>query len=190
MRAFFASLKRSLIILAIFMLVLGIAYPVLVWGVGQLLFPKEANGSLLYYKDGKVIGSKLIGQNFTKPEYFHPRPSSAAYDASHSSASDFGPTSKAFITALEQRVSAYRKENNLGPSIIIPADAVTASGSGLDPDISVANALLQAGRIAAQRGLSEKEVKDLIEKYKESPTFGLFGTDRVNVLVLNLALDK
>jgi K+-transporting ATPase ATPase C chain len=193
MRAFFASLKPSLIILTILTLVLGIGYPFLMWGVGQLLFPKEVQGSLFYYKDGKVIGSELIGQNFRRPEYFHPRPSSAGnagYDASNSSASNFGPTSKAFIKALEGRVGQYRKENNLAPSVIIPADAVTGSGSGLDPHISIANALLQAGRVAGQRGLAEREVKDLIEKYKERPTFGLFGTERVNVLVLNLALDK
>jgi K+-transporting ATPase ATPase C chain len=172
---------------------LGVIYPLFVYGVGQLFFREKANGSLFVYHDGKVIGSECIGQNFLKPEYFHPRPSSAGangYDAAHSSGSNFGPTSQKLTDAMKQRVSAYRSENKLGIDVIIPMDAVTSSGSGLDPHIGIANALLQVSRIAAARNLPEQKVKDLIKEYKEGPTWGLFGEARVNVLKVNLALDK
>lgn len=190
MKTFLASLKPATISLLILTFLLGIVYPVFMYGVGQLFFHKKANGTLIYDRNGKVLGSEWIGQNFTKPEYFHPRPSSAGekgYDAAASSGSNLGPTSQKLADALKQRVSDYRSENELSSDILISADAVTASGSGLDPHISVANALLQAARVAQKRNISEKDVKKLIAEYTEK---GLLGKARVNVLRLNLALDK
>lgn len=193
MKTFFSSLKPAFISLAFLTFLLGIIYPLFIYGIGQLFFPREANGSLLFYQNGKVLGSEWIGQNFTKPEYFHPRPSNAGnkgYDAANSSGSNLGPTSQKLVDALHQHVNHYRSENKLATDITIPADAVTSSGSGLDPHISIANALLQIPRIAAVRNLSEKELKNLVEEYREKATWGIFGENRVNVLLLNLALDK
>src|SRR5450759_1245020 len=132
-------------------------YPAIVWGIAQGLFHSQANGSLVSVK-GQVIGSSLLGQQFAGPGYFHPRPSAAGdgYDAANSSGSNLGPTSQKLITAAKERVDAYRAENNLAPGVLIPVDAVTASASGLDPHISVKNALLQARRVAEARGLGEE----------------------------------
>jgi K+-transporting ATPase ATPase C chain len=193
MRAFFVSLKPALISLILLTLLLGIIYPLFMYGVGQLFFHRKANGTLFYYQNGKVLGSEWIAQGFTKPEYFHPRPSSAGdkgYDAANSSGSNLGPTSQKLADALKQRAGAYRSENKLSSDTPIPADAVTTSGSGLDPHISVTNALLQASRVASARSLAEGDVRDLIAKYTEGPTLGLFGESRINVLRVNLALDK
>jgi K+-transporting ATPase ATPase C chain len=192
MREFFASLKPAIITLALMTLLLGILYPLFMCGVGHLFFHKNASGSLFFHQDGSPLGSKWIAQGFTKPEYFHPRPSSAGsgYDATSSSGSNLGPTSQKLSDALTQRAQAYRSENNLSSDTPIPADAVTASGSGLDPHISVANALLQASRVAAARGLSETALKNLIQEYTEGPSLWLFGEARINVLRINLALDK
>ncbi len=169
----------------------GILYPGIVTGLCQLLFRQQANGSLIA-KNGKVVGSSLVGQNFTKPEYFHPRPSAAGsdgYDASSSSGSNLGPTSRQLIDRVKGDTKKFRKENPdyQGP---IPADIVTASGSGLDPHISPASAYAQAFRVAKVRGISVDQVNQLIAQYTNSPTFGLLGDVRVNVLQLNLALDQ
>ncbi len=174
-----------------FTIVLGIAYPLAITGISQLLFPKQANGSLITVGD-KVIGSELIGQNFTKPEYFHPRPSAAGtngYDATASGGSNWGPTNQKLIDRVKGSVEQFRKENPdyTGP---IPADLVTASGSGLDPHISPASAQAQAARVAKARGMAVEQVNDLIARFTEPPSLGLFGEPRVNVLNLNLALDQ
>jgi K+-transporting ATPase ATPase C chain len=193
MKTFIDSLKKGFVITAFLTLILGIGYPLLICGIGKLFFHQETNGSLLYYKDGKVIGSDLIGQNFTKPHYFHPRPSAAGdkgYDAENSSGSNLGPTSKKLISALDNRIQSYRSENALSPNIKIPADAVTSSGSGLDPHISVDNALLQAPRIATARKLPLATVKKLIEDSIDKPSWGFLGEDRINVLRINLELDN
>ena len=165
-------------------------YPALVWAVAQGLFHSQANGSLVSVK-GQVIGSSLLGQQFAGPGYFHPRPSAAGdgYDAANSSGSNLGPTSQKLIAAVKERVAAYRAENNLAPGVLIPVDAVTASASGLDPHISVKNALLQAGRVAKARGVGEEALQKKIVSHTEGRDLGIFGEPRVNVLMLNLDLD-
>lgn len=192
MKSFFSSLKPALIALTLLTLLLGVVYPLFMYGVGQLFFREKANGSLFYYQNGQVIGSEWIGQNFTKPEYFHPRPSSAGngYDASNSSGSNLGPTAQKLSDALTQRAQAYRKENGLAADTPLPADSVTASASGLDPHIGKQNAMLQASRVASARDLPVERVYALIEEYTEGATWGLLGEARINVLRINLALDK
>jgi K+-transporting ATPase ATPase C chain len=179
----------SIATLSLAILLCGI-YPAVVWLVAQGLFPAQANGSLISVK-GQVIGSSLLAQRFDGPGYFHPRPSAAGngYDAASSGGSNLGPTSQKLIDAVKERISAYRAENNPEPGISIPADAVTASGSGLDPHISVKNALLQAGRVARNRGLGEETVRKMINSRTEGRYLGIIGEPRVNVLMLNLDLD-
>ena len=185
-------IRTSFVSLAALTILFGVIYPMFMWVIGQIFFRSEANGSLVY-KEGKVIGSELIGQNFSNAGYFHPRPSSAGdhgYDAANSSGSNLGPTSKKLIDAIVLRATAYRAENGLDPSTPLPADAVTSSGSGLDPHISVENAILQANRVAQARKLPKDDIIKIIKENTEAPEFGLFGEPRVNVLLLNLNLDK
>jgi K+-transporting ATPase ATPase C chain len=166
-------------------------YPLIVWGVAQMLFPEKANGTMIV-RDGKTIGSELLAQNFTGPNYFHPRPSAAGdvgYDATSSGGSNLGPTSKKLIDSVKERVEAYRAENNLLPTVPVPADAVTASASGMDPHVSVKNALIQAGRVARARGMSEDAVLVKVKAHIEARGLGILGEPRVNVLTLNLYLD-
>lgn len=165
-------------------------YPVAVWAVGQGLFSDKANGSLVRF-NGKVVGSALIAQGFAGPAYFHPRPSAAGqgYDAVHSGGTNLGPTSKKLIEDVKQRVAVYRAENGLSSDTPVPADAVMSSASGLDPHISVRNALLQATRVAKARGIGEKDVLAKVETHTEGRTLGFLGESRVNVLMLNLSLD-
>lgn len=184
-------MKRSLIAMLLFTFLLGICYPFFVFLIGQLLFHKEANGTLLH-RNGKIIGSHWIGQNFTSSHYFHPRPSKAGdkgYDAANSAGSNLGPTSQKLIDAVKNRIEAYRIENHLPSNAPLPIDAVTASGSGLDPHISLENALLQLPRVAAARGLAEDRVKQLILAHTFPSFLGFIGEKRVHVLELNLALD-
>ena len=191
---------RPAIVMMIVMTVLtGLAYPLAMTGVAQLAFPHQANGSLIE-KDKKVIGSLLIGQNFTKPEYFHGRPSAtsdtdpndssktvpAPYNAANSSGSNAGPTSKALIERVQADVEKLKAEN---PTAAIPVDLVTTSASGLDPDISPAAAMFQVPRVAKARNLDEAQVRRLVQLHTEVPTFGIIGEPRINVLQLNLALD-
>ncbi len=165
-------------------------YPVAVWAVGQGLFSDKANGSMVRF-NGKVIGSALIAQGFAGQAYFHPRPSAAGqgYDAVHSGGTNLGPTSKKLIEDVKQRVADYRSENGLSSDMPVPADAVMSSASGLDPHISVRNALLQAARVAKARGIGEKDVLAKVEAHTEGRTLGFLGESRVNVLTLNLSLD-
>lgn len=167
-------------------------YPLIVFGIGQAAFQDKANGSLIVEKDGTVRGSKLLGQGFTAEKYFHPRPSAAGngYDAANSSGSNLGPTSQKLNDAIKDRIAAYRAENGLKGTDSIPADAVTASGSGLDPHISLRNAGLQAPRVGKARGLSEDKVRELIKQNTDSADLGVLGEAGVNVVRLNLALDK
>jgi K+-transporting ATPase ATPase C chain len=169
----------------------GLIYPGIVTGLCRIFFRQQADGSLIL-RDGRVIGSSLIGQSFNRPEYFHPRPSAAGndgYDASSSGGSNLGPTSRRLFDRVRSDVDMFRKENPAfhGP---IPEDIVTASGSGLDPHISPASARAQAFRVARFRGISIDQANQLIDQYTEAPTFGFLGDARVNVLQLNLALDR
>jgi len=167
-------------------------YPLVVFGVAQTVFRDKANGSLIVDKDGTVRGSKLLGQQFAADKYFHPRPSAAGngYDATSSGGSNLGPTSQKLNDAIKDRIEAYRKENGLKETDPVPADAVTASGSGLDPNISLRNADLQAPRVAKTRALSEDKVRALIQQNTDGADLGILGDARVNVLKLNIALDE
>jgi len=175
--------------LALALLVSGI-YPVLVWGASQI-FARRASGSLVE-EQGKVVGSELIGQNFTSDKYFIPRPSAAGtgYDAANSGVTNLGPLSQKLVDAVKERVADYRKRNGLDDTTPVPADAVLASSSGLDPHISVKNAMLQAPRVAKARGMREGIVRHFVEQHTEGRDLGFLGEPRVNVLLLNLALDQ
>jgi K+-transporting ATPase ATPase C chain len=190
MKDLVAELRASIAATLLLAVLCGGIYPVVVWAVGQGMFPDKANGSLVRF-NGKVVGSALIGQGFAGPAYFHPRPSAAGngYDAVHSGGTNLGPTSKMLIEDVKQRVAEYRAGNVLSPGTLVPADAVTSSASGLDPHISVRNASLQAARVAKARGIGEKEVLAKIEAHTEGRSLGLLGEPRVNVLTLNLSLD-
>jgi K+-transporting ATPase ATPase C chain len=182
--------KRAILTtLALAVLLCGV-YPAIVWGIGQIGFFSRANGSLVL-QDGRIIGSRLIAQGFTGPRYFHPRPSAAGqgYDAANSGASNLGPLSKKLVDQVTERIAAYRAENGIAPFVKIPADAVTASASGLDPQISLGNAKLQSARVAGARGISEVAVQILIQNHIDGPDLGFLGEPGVNVLELNLALD-
>jgi len=185
------QIRPALTMLVILTLLTGLAYPLAVTGLAQLFFPDQANGSLIV-RDGKVIGSQLIGQYFDKPEYFWPRPSATMpfpYNAAASGGSNLGPTNPALIEAVKARVAALRAADP-GNELPIPVDLVTASGSGLDPHISPAAALYQLKRVARTRGLDENTVQTLVTHHTEGRQFGLLGERRVNVLLLNLALDS
>ncbi len=167
-------------------------YPLIVYGIGQAAFHDKANGSLIVDAGGTVRGSALLGQQFTGDKYFNSRPSAAGngYDGLNSSGSNLGPTSQKLNDAIKDRIADYRKQNGLKDTDPVPADAVTASGSGLDPHISPANAALQLPRVARARGLTEARVQELVNQYTEGPDLGLLGEPGVNVLKLNLALDQ
>lgn len=184
--------RTAVLMIIALTIVTGIIYPLVMTGLAQVLFPYQANGSLVKDSSGNVIGSAILGQNFADPKYFHPRPSAAGkdgYDPTSSGGSNLGPTNQKLIDAVQQRAVAYRQENGLAPDAQVPVDAVTASASGLDPDISPANAYLQAARVAKARGLSASQVKVLIDQSTQGRTLGILGEPRMNVLELNLALD-
>lgn len=180
-----ASFRASLVLLMLFTVLLGVVYPLTMTGIGQTLFPYQANGSQIV-RDGKVIGSELIGQSFSRPDYFWGRPSAAGkgYDARSSSGSNLGPSSQALADRIKAEAARYG-----GDPSKIPADLLTASGSGLDPDISPAAARFQIARVAAARGLQPAQVAALVENTIQYPPLGVLGEPRVNVLKLNLALD-
>jgi potassium-transporting ATPase KdpC subunit len=190
MKIWLSELRTSFrAVLALAVLVCGI-YPASVWLINQALFPAESGGSLIR-RDGRVVGSRLIAQAFNESRYFHPRPSAAGhgYDASYSGGTNLGPTSKMLIETVGRRAELYREENALPRNALVPADAVTSSGSGLDPHISPENARLQAGRVAGARGISKEKILELVKSCTEDRTLGILGQPRVNVIRLNLALD-
>jgi K+-transporting ATPase ATPase C chain len=202
------QLKPAIISVFVFTALCGFVFPFVITGLTQVIFPHQANGSLIE-RAGKVIGSELIGQTFSRPEYFHPRPSAAGsgYDGANSSGTNLGPTSDKLINGIHRKLGdgtddpgnysgikdladAYRLENGLAKDAPVPADAVTRSSSGLDPHISPGNAALQVSRVAQARGLSRETVHHLVERATQGRTLGLLGEPRVNVLLLNLALDS
>jgi K+-transporting ATPase ATPase C chain len=196
------QLLPALLMTVVFTLILGIAYPLAVTAVAQVAFPDQADGSRVEV-GGKVVGSKLLGQTFTEPRYFHGRPSAAGAAASGakggdpqdlsqdiSSGSNWGPTNPDLLDAVKERATAYRKENGLARNAEVPVDAVTASGSGLDPHISVANARIQMRRVARERGLPVSQVQELVDDNTDGRALGFLGERGVNVLELNIALDR
>jgi potassium-transporting ATPase KdpC subunit len=191
MKDFFAETRAAILATLVLAVVCSGVYPLIVYGLGQTLFHDKANGSLIVDQSGTVRGSKLLGQNFTDPKYFHPRPSAAGngYDAANSSGSNLGPTSQKLKDTIKDRIAAYRSENGLNENQPVPADAVTASGSGLDPHISLQNAALQVPRVAKARGLSEDKARELVSKNTDGRDLAFLGEPGVNVLKLNLALD-
>jgi K+-transporting ATPase ATPase C chain len=191
MKTILLEIKTSVLATIVFVIVLCGLYPLVIYGAAQLFFPDKANGSLIEGKDRKLVGSELLGQMFTGEKYFHPRPSAAGtgYDATSSGGTNLGPTSQKLIDSVKSAVEQFRKENHLGPEVLIPADAVTSSGSGLDPHISPANAQLQIARVAQARGMDSAKVGTLVDKYTDHRQFGILGDPGVNVLKLNLALD-
>ncbi|WP_425059401.1 Potassium-transporting ATPase KdpC subunit [Sporomusa carbonis] len=182
---------NSLAMLVVMTILTGLIYPLAMTGLAQALFPRQANGSLII-NDGVVVGSSLIGQQFTKPEYFHGRPSAAGedgYDAADSAGSNLSATSSKLTSSVADRLAAVRSMNGLAKTDKIPADAVLASGSGLDPHISPDYASLQTARVAAARGLTVDQVRRLVDEHTTGRLLGIIGEPRVNVLQLNLALD-
>ncbi len=193
------EIRPAIIMILLMTALTGLAYPLAMTGVAQLVFPHQANGSLIE-KDGKVIGSILIGQSFTGPTYFHGRPSatvdtdpkdaaktvSAPYNAASSAGSNAGPTAKSLVGRVKEDVEKLKAEN---PALPVPIDLVTTSASGLDPDISIAAALFQVPRVARERKLDENELRQLVRRHTEPRLFGLIGEPRINVLQLNMALD-
>lgn len=192
MQALLSEIRGAAMATFVLALVCCGLYPLVVFGLAQIFFHDKANGSLIVNKDGTIRGSRLLGQEFSGEKYFHPRPSAAGkgYDAANSGGSNLGPTSKELHDAIKTRVEAYRKENGLQETDSVPADAVTASGSGLDPHISVRNAELQLPRVAKARGIREEKVRQLIGQNTDKQDLGVLGVPGVNVLMVNLALDS
>lgn len=188
------SIIRSILQTLVWSVIAGVAYPLLITIIAQVAFKDQANGSLVY-RDGKVIGSAWMAQQFTGSKYFWPRPSACSYGTgptgiTASSGSNLGPTSGALQTNVANNISAFISGNNLPSNTVVPADMVYASASGVDPHISPEAARLQVARVAISRGMKEDAVKELVEKFVEQPQWGFLGQERVNVLLLNVALDK
>lgn len=192
MKDFFSEIRAAILSTLVLAIVCCGFYPLIVFGISQTFFRDKANGSLIIDNNGTILGSRLLAQGFSDLKYFHPRPSAAGngYDAANSSGSNLGPTSQKLADAIKDRIEAYRKENGLIADQEVPADAVTASSSGLDPHISPRNADIQVPRVATARGLSETKVRELIQQNTEGRDLGILGDLGVNVLQLNVALDQ
>ena len=190
-RSFAQQCLPALTALVVLTVLCGLVFPLAVTGVAQAAFRDRADGSLIE-RNGEVVGSSLIGQQFSAPEYFHPRPSAAGagYDGAASSGSNLGPTNPDYLATVAERIEEYRRTNRLSPEVDVPADAVQASGSGLDPQISIANARLQAPRVAEERNLDLDDVLRLVDAHTQARPLGILGDPGVNVLELNLALDR
>jgi len=183
------EVKRGVLFTVVTMVLLGGGYHVVLWGIGQALFPSQAEGSLIRRSDGSVVGSRLIAQSFTRPEYFQPRPSAVDYNAASTGGSNYGPSNPDHLKAVQERLDAVTQREGASPGQV-PSEMVTASGGGLDPHIPPAAAALQAARVAGARGVPLERVQALIQSHTEAPTLGFLGRERINVLELNLALDE
>ena len=181
------ELKHGILFTVVTMVLLGGGYHVVLWGIGRAIFPEQADGSLIRRDDGTVAGSRLIAQKFTRPEYFHPRPSAVDYNAASTGGSNYGPSNPDHLKAVQERLDALTKQEGVAASQV-PSEMVTASGGGMDPHIPPAAAALQIPRVAAARGIPVTRVRELVDAHTESPTLGFLGRARVNVLELNLAL--
>ena len=189
----FKTILQSTIATLVLALICCGVYPFSVWALGQAIFSRQANGSLIRAANGEVVASALIGQSFSQPKYFHGRPSAAGdkgYDASNSSGSNLGPTNPKFADALKGNIDAFLKDNPTVKKGDVPTDAVTASASGLDPHVTPETAYAQVTRVAHARGISEDQIKALIQGHTEGPQFGVFGEPVVNIVLLNLSLDQ
>jgi len=191
MKALFSEIRSAVFATLVLAFICCGVYPLVVFGISQTFFQDKANGSLIVDANGTVRGSRLLGQEFADAKYFHPRPSAAGngYDAANSGGSNLGPTSRKLNDAIKERIAAYRAENGLSETEPVPADAVTASGSGLDPHISLQNAELQLSRVAKARGVSQDKLRDVVRQHTDGRDLGVLGEPGVNVLELNLALD-
>jgi K+-transporting ATPase ATPase C chain len=183
------ELKQGLLFTVVTMVLFGGAYHAVLWAVGRVVFPAQAEGSLIRRADGNVVGSSLIAQKFERPEYFHPRPSAVDYNAASTGGSNWGPSNPDHLAAVRERLDAIRATDGVSAEQV-PSEMVTASGAGLDPHIPPAAAALQSPRVAAARGVSLERVQAIVAQHTESPTLGFLGRARVNVLELNLALDE
>ena len=183
-----SEIKRGIVYTLVTMALFGGVYPLLIWGLGQLAFADQAEGSLIRRADGTVVGSTLIAQAFSKPQYFHPRPSAVDYDAASTGGSNHGPSNPDHLKAVKERLDAVTAREGI-PASSVPSEMVTASGAGLDPHIPPPAAELQLPRVARTRGVPEERVRALVRAHTELPALGLLGRERVNVLALNLALD-
>jgi potassium-transporting ATPase KdpC subunit len=192
MKEFFSHIRGAVVLTLVLAVVCCGLYPLIVFGISQALFRDKANGSLIIDREGTVRGSKLLGQGFADAKYFHPRPSAAGngYDATSSGGSNLGPTSQKLNDAVKERIGAYRTENSLSEFEPVPADAVTASASGLDPHISLRNAERQLPRVARARAVNEDKLRELVRRNTDGPDLGILGEPGVNVLQLNRALDQ
>jgi potassium-transporting ATPase KdpC subunit len=183
------ELKHAVLFTLVTIVLLGGGYNLILWGIGQVLFPAQAEGSLIRRADGTIVGSRLIAQKFTKAEYFQPRPSGVGYNAASTGGTNYGPSNPDHLKAVQERLDAITKQENV-PASRVPSEMVTASGAGLDPHIPPSAAELQAPRVASARGVPLERVRDLIQAHTEPPAFGYLGRSRINVLELNLALDE
>jgi potassium-transporting ATPase KdpC subunit len=187
--AMFKELKRGVLFTAVTLVLFGVVYHLVLWGVGRVAFPSQAEGSLIRRGDGTIVGSRLIAQKFTRPEYFHPRPSAVDYNAASTGGSNLGPTNPDHLKAVRERLNATIALENVSAKLV-PSEMVTASGAGLDPDIPPDAAEIQTARVARARNVSANRVRALVRSHTEGPAFGFLGRSRVNVLELNLALDE
>ena len=183
------EIKHAILFTIVTMVLLGGGYHVVLWAIGRVAFPRQAEGSLIRRPDGTIVGSRLIAQKFTRPEYFHPRPSGVDYNAASTGGTNYGPSNPDHLKTVRERLDAITKQEGVTAGQV-PSEMVTASGGGMDPDIPPAAAALQANRVASARGVPLDRVRDLVQAHTRPPTFGLLGRARINVLELNLAMDE
>ena len=185
----FTEIKKGVLFTVVTMILLGFGYHLVLWGIGRVAFPSQVEGSLIRRSDGTIVGSRLIAQKFTRPEYFHPRPSAVDYNAASTGGSNNGPSNPDQLRLVRERLDSVTKEEGVAPGKV-PSEMITASGGGMDPDIPPEAADLQAARVAKARGVPVNRVQDFIRAHTEAPSLGFLGRARINVLELNLALDQ